>query len=398
MRDLTEIEQLPTLTRAGLTLRPWRADDAADVAAMCDEAEVLRWLPAMPDPYTLADGEEWVGDAERKWREQRWANFAVEDAETGRLAASFGLRLEPEHERGEIGYLVGREWRGRGVATTCVAALTDWGFDDLGLGRIEIRADVRNVPSRRTAAAAGYRFEGVLRGALTVQDERVDDALYALLPSDPRPWRDGAGAAAPGAPSLGWPRLTDGRLLLRPFEPEDAPAVQAACDDPDVAHWIYGLPTPYTLADAQWFIADARDRLLRNERARLAVTDAASGELLGSASLDLFAGREAAEIGYWVKREARRRGVALGAARLIADWAFGEVGVERLELLTYPGNHVSQALAARLGFAREGLLRGFLEVEPGKSRDGRIMPLPDGTPPRDDQVRFARLRTDPAPS
>ena len=48
------------------------------------------------------------------------------------------------------------------------------------------------------------------------------------------------------------------------------------------------------------------------ERARrLAVTDAASGELLGSVSLDLFADREAAEVGYWVKRKARRRGVAL---------------------------------------------------------------------------------------
>jgi RimJ/RimL family protein N-acetyltransferase len=400
MRDLTEIEQLPTLTRGGLTLRPWRADDAADVAAMCDDAEVLRWLPAMPDPYTLADGEEWVGDAERKWREQHWANFAVEDADTGRLAASFGMRLEPEHERGEIGYLVGREWRGLGVATTCVAVLTDWGFDDLGLGRIEIRADVRNAASRRTAAAAGYRFEGVLRGAMAVRDERVDDALYALLTGDPRPWRDGDEAASrEEAPSLGWPRLTDDRLVLRPFEPEDAPAVRAACDDPEVARWIHGLPAPYTLADAEWFIADARDRLLRNERARLAVTDPASGELLGSVSLDLFADRETAEMGYWVKREARRRGVALGAARLIIAWAFGQLGVERLELLTYPGNAVSQALAARLGFTRECLLRGFLETEPGKSREGRVVPGEGGSlPPRDDQVQFARLRSDPRPA
>ena len=119
------------------------------------------------------------------------------------------------------------------------------------------------------------------------------------------------------------------------------------------------------------------------------------GELLGSVSLDLFAERQAAEIGYWIKREARRRGVALGAARLVIDWAFGELGVERLELLTYPGNEASQALAARLGFTRECLLRGFLAPEPGKSREGRVVPSADGSlPPRDDQVQFVRLRSD----
>ena len=128
------------------------------------------------------------------------------------------------------------------------------------------------------------------------------------------------------------------------------------------------------------------------------MTDAATGELLGSVSLDLFADRQAAEIGYWVKREARRRGVALGAARLVVDWAFAELGIERLELLTYPGNEASQALAVRLGFTRECLLRGFLAPEPGKSREGRVVPSADGSlPPRDDQVQFVRLRSDPAP-
>jgi RimJ/RimL family protein N-acetyltransferase len=281
-----------------------------------------------------------------------------------------------------------------------VALLTDWGFDDLRLERIEIRADVRNVASRRTAAGAGYRYEGVLRGAMAVGDERVDDVLYALVPGDRRPWHDGpASGRCCETPSLGWPRLTDGRLVVRPFAPDDAPAVQAACDDPDVAHWIFGLPTPYGLEDAEAFIADALHRLLLGERARMAVTDAVAGELLGSVSLDRFAHRQAAEIGYWVKREARRRGVALGAARLVVAWAFSELGIERLELLTYPGNEASQALADKLGFRRECLLRGFLPPEAGKSREGRVVPSDDGSlPHRDDQAQFVRLRTDSAPS
>ena len=396
MRDLTQIGELPLLSDHAVTLRPWRADDAAAVSAMCDDEDMARWMPLMPHPYTLADGEQWVGDAARKWREERWANFAAEDAASGALVGSCGLRIETQHERGEIGYLVHRDHRGHGVAAACVALLSDWALEELGLGRIEIRADARNVASRRTAVAAGYRFEGVLRRAMAVGDERVDDVLFSLVPGDPRPWHAEAAGAADG---LGWPRLTDGRLVVRPFEPDDAPAVQAACDDQDVAHWIFGLPTPYRLVDAEAFIADARHRLLLGERARLAVTGATSDELLGSVSLDRFTDRQAAEIGYWVKREARRRGVALGAARLIIAWAFGELGVERLELLTYPGNAASQAIAAKLGFTRECLLRGFLAPEAGKSREGRAVPSSDGSlPPRDDQVQFVRLRSDPAPS
>ncbi len=241
MRDLAEIETLPRLTDGRVVLRAWRADDAGAVAEACDDEDVSRWMPLMPSPYTLRDGEEWVGDAERKWREERWANFAAEDAVTGSLIASCGLRVEPQHERGEIGYLVHRDHRRRGVAASCVALLTDWALDDLGLARLEIRADVRNVASRRTAVSAGYQYEGLLRSAMAVGDERVDDVLYAIVPGDQRPWHgaEDAVSAGDGAPavatavapsSLGWPRLTDGRVVVRPFEPHDAPAVQAACD------------------------------------------------------------------------------------------------------------------------------------------------------------------------
>ncbi len=155
------------------------------------------------------------------------------------------------------------------------------------------------------------------------------------------------------------------------------------------------MPLEYSRADAEGFIADSWRRLTAGERARLAIAAAQTDELLGSISLDLFPEREAAEIGYWVKKEARRRGIAEAALRLVVRWAFEEQGVERLEILTYPGNFASQALAEKLGFRREGLLRGFLEAEPGKGREGRFEPAPGvEAPARDDQVQFALLRSE----
>ena len=254
-------------------------------------------------------------------------------------------------------------------------------------------ADADNVASQRVARSAGFQREGLCRAFLPVRGRRTDDVLFGMLPGDPRPQRDGRPAG-----EFGWPRLTDGRLVVRPYEPDDAAAEQSLCDQPEMAQWLHLVPAPYSLADAEEFIADSRRRLLAGDRARMAITDAASGELLGSVSLDLFPDRQAAEIGYLVGRESRRRGIALAAVRLVVEWAFETLGVERLEILTYPGNAASQALAVRLGFTREALLRGLLAPEPGKSRDGRVVPSADGSlPPRDDQVQFVRLRSDPAP-
>ena len=393
MRDLTEIAEPPELTGGPLRLRALRPEDKPAVVAALNDPECGKYLWRPPFPYKDADFDEFFAGRAVAWRDARDAFWTVADAADDAVLAAISLDVNEELQAGEIGYWCGPWARRRGVMAAALRLVRDWALDGLGLERLEITADADNVASQRVAQSAGFRREGVRRSYLPVRGRRTDDVMLAIVRGDPRP---GEGDPRPG--ELGWPRLSDGRLLVRPFEQDEASAVQAACDDPDVAHWIHGLPAPYSLADAEWFIADARRRLAAGERARLAVTAAASGELLGSVSLDRFAGRQAAEIGYWVRRDARRRGVALGAARLIVDWAFGELGIERLELLTYPGNEASQALAARLGFTRECRLRGFLEPEPGKDRGGRVVPSEVGSlPPRDDQVQFARLRSDPAP-
>jgi RimJ/RimL family protein N-acetyltransferase len=387
--DLSEITTLPELSDGRLRLRALRPEDKPAVVRGLNDPECGRFLWAPPYPYTDADFDEFYAGRPTDWSEERNAFWIVADADSDEVLAAISLDVRKELESGEIGYWCGPWARGRGVMTAAVRLVRDWALDDLGLLRVEITAYSDNVASQRTALATGFTREGARRSFITARGVRRDDVIFAMVPGDPRP---APGERRPG--SLGWPRLTDGRLLVRPFEPDDAPAVQAACNDPDVAHWIHLLPSPYTLADAEWFIADARRRLVTDESARLAIESAETGELLGSVGLSHFADRQAAEIGYWVKREARRGGVALHAARLMIDWAFDELGIERLELLTYPGNEASQALATKLGFTRECLLRSFLAPEPGKSREGRVVPSADGSlPPRDDQVQFVRLRS-----
>jgi RimJ/RimL family protein N-acetyltransferase len=158
------------------------------------------------------------------------------------------------------------------------------------------------------------------------------------------------------------------RLLLRPYRPEDADAVFAACQDPEIRTWITAVPEPYRLADAQEFVTE----IAPAGRARgtdLGCAVEADGELVGSAGLHaLTTGRLGPVVGYWVAPWARRRGIAAEAADGLARWALAH-GAHRVHLFTDVGNTASQAVAERAGFAREGVVRGCLPQRGGGHAD-----------------------------
>jgi RimJ/RimL family protein N-acetyltransferase len=71
-------------------------------------------------------------------------------------------------------------------------------------------------------------------------------------------------------------------------------------------------------------------------------------------------------VGYWLRPEARGRGAATIAVRLVARWAFATLGIQRLSLTTAPENVPSRRVAERAGFTAEGLLRSWLPTTRGR--------------------------------
>ena len=154
------------------------------------------------------------------------------------------------------------------------------------------------------------------------------------------------------------PALDDGVVRLRPPEPGDVDGVFAYCDDPDAARFTT-IPWPYERRHAAQWIGEATRCWADGVQASFVVVEASTGELVGSIGLvRLDHDAAVAEVGYLVKREARGRGIAPRALRLVAGWVLGDLGFERLELQTDVRNHASQRVAEKAGFTREG------EVEP----------------------------------
>jgi RimJ/RimL family protein N-acetyltransferase len=177
----------PPLSDGVVALRPWCPDDVPAIAAACAEPEIALWLDLIPQPYTEADARWYVAHCEQGWRDGSSSAFAVVDVATGQVVGSMGARhLEPEQGVAEVGYWVRADARGRGVATRALRLITSWLLDDLGLARVQLRADVDNVASQRVAERAGYVAEGVVRSARfnPRRRRRIDFVLYSRLPSD----------------------------------------------------------------------------------------------------------------------------------------------------------------------------------------------------------------------
>jgi RimJ/RimL family protein N-acetyltransferase len=169
--------------------------------------------------------------------------------------------------------------------------------------------------------------------------------------------------------------LHAGPVVLRPWRLADAPAVAAACSDPEIPRWIPFVPSPYTEEDAIAYVQGCIDAA--ESRHAFAIVDAAGDTLRGSIDMGVNAMRTG-HIGYWVAREARGRGVCTAALRRLCKYGLDDLGLERLELLTDPENAASQRVAEKVGFRREGVLRSHLLHKDGRRRDSVMFSLLPG--------------------
>jgi RimJ/RimL family protein N-acetyltransferase len=369
--DGVELDDL-VLRGDRLTLRPWRPDDAEHVREIMQDGSMREFL-AVPDPYTRADAERFVGELSGGER-ARGTGFdsAVVESGTGRLVGSAALRrLDAEPD---IGYWIAPAAQGRGYATEATRLLADWAFGH-GVRRVQLNCDVRNVASARTALAAGFRYEGTRRDLLLrplddTAEPRVSDlAWFSRLVTE---------SGDPVSPAFApFPRdgLSDGVVRLRPMRPDDAAGYREQENDPVTLRFGFG-GAPMTADEARHHADRAGLDRLVGRVAALTIEDLADGRFAGEVHLRQAGPPGVGGIGYGVHPAYRGRGYTTRALRLLVPWAVGDGGFARLELGAKTDNVASQKAALAAGFGPDG------------ERACRLR-NPDGT--YSDEVRFVLL-------
>lgn len=331
--------------------------DVDDVTEACQDPELERWITSINAPYTREQAAHFIDEVvPASWADESELIWGVRDPEDRRLLGTISIRPAQNQKKGEIGFWLVRDARGRGVSSRAVRLVAEYAFDDEGLGLTHLRwrAIVGNWASRRVAWATGFRVEGTLRGELTKQGRPRDAWVGTLTAGE---------AMKPATPWFDVPTLHGDAMLLRPFDESDAEAIVEACADPVSQHWLGALPSPYTREHALGYVHSRREDAAAGRGVHFAAALSEDGPARGAFSLMALNTHDGgAEIGYWVHPEARGEGLATRAVRLLAGHAFAErdrggLGLRRLVVAHLTGNDASRKVIERSGFRPYGVER-----------------------------------------
>jgi RimJ/RimL family protein N-acetyltransferase len=170
-----------------ITLRPPDIDDASSIyeAVLVSKQELMPWMDWCRPGYSQEDTMEWLRNLPVEWEAGEGYHFGIFDVLSGQFLGGCGLNHINRHFRlANLGYWVRSDRTGEGVATEAAILVAQFGFQELGLRRVEIVTGVENSASRRVAEKTSAHFEGILRQRLRLGDRNVDAAMYSLIPED----------------------------------------------------------------------------------------------------------------------------------------------------------------------------------------------------------------------
>ena len=173
-----------TLETPRLHLRPWTLEDAPTFARLSNDTEIAR----NTGTFVFPQPEGWAEERLRRYADATVQgmgySFAVCLRDSLEVIGDCGIHLEPRHRRGELGYWCAAAFRGNGYMIEAARAVMEFGFETLGLHRVQASHFPRNPASGRILERIGMKREGLMRGYYIKNGVPEDLIYFAALHSD----------------------------------------------------------------------------------------------------------------------------------------------------------------------------------------------------------------------
>ena len=167
-----------------LLLRPFDLSDANEVQRLAGDFDIADTTLLIPHPYEDGLAEEWILSQEEKIASGKEFFFAIVMRDKNQLVGSIALRINADHENGELGYWIGKPYWNNGFATEAADAILRFGFNELKLERIHAHYLARNPASGKVMQKIGMQHEGRLRKHVKKWDKLEDMEMYGILKSE----------------------------------------------------------------------------------------------------------------------------------------------------------------------------------------------------------------------
>jgi ribosomal-protein-serine acetyltransferase len=159
--------------------------------------------------------------------------------------------------------------------------------------------------------------------------------------------------------------LTDGLILLRPYRMSDVEPLHEAVHESiaDLSKWFPWCHAEHSLEESRRFVETRSEAWEAGRDYGFAVFDYRGGRYIGNCSLfEVRAGDKTASASYWVRTSQTNGGIATAALRLLAEFGFNELRLNRIEIIVATENRASLRVAEKSGAKREGVLRNRFPV------------------------------------
>jgi [ribosomal protein S5]-alanine N-acetyltransferase len=160
-----------------ITLRELVPSDLSRLVSLANDESVSRYLVyTFPHPYTQADAQWWINEGSKL----NGATTRVIEYD-GLLCGLVGITPQTgwRDHLGEIGYWVGRQYWGKGIATAALQQATDYGFAEIALRKLYAPVLAPNIASMRVLEKCGYTLEGVLKSEVRKNGRYFDVHHFA---------------------------------------------------------------------------------------------------------------------------------------------------------------------------------------------------------------------------
>jgi ribosomal-protein-alanine N-acetyltransferase len=175
------INNFPQIETERFRLRPIEVDDANEVFHYFSQDKVTKYYDL--DTFTGTDeAVRLIENWKKRFANNEGIRWGIAIKPENKIIGSCGFHSwEKDHFKAEVGFEVAPEYWQKGVMTEVLQHVLQYGFEEMGLFRIEALYDPENIASKKTLEKAGFIYEGTLRKSSFEKGRFCDAAICSIL-------------------------------------------------------------------------------------------------------------------------------------------------------------------------------------------------------------------------